>query len=96
MSSLSSRAFKSTNHHRMSSNLHTTQNQGGGDKKAGFPYQVGRISWTYIALDACDPAHDHCYLLGCYNTNRGPLANITRPIGSTYTPNTYFHIPGTR
>jgi len=23
-------------------------------------------------------------------------ANISRPIGSTYSPNTYFHIPGAR
>lgn len=26
------------------------QNQGGGDKKAGFPYQIGRSSWSTIAL----------------------------------------------
>ena len=25
-----------------------TQNQGGGDKKAGFPYIVGRGAWTNI------------------------------------------------
>ena len=28
----------------------TNQNQGGGSKKAGFPYLVGRDSWTSIAL----------------------------------------------
>ena len=28
----------------------TNQNQGGGDKKAGLPYQVGRSSWTSIAF----------------------------------------------
>lgn len=26
------------------------QNQGGGEKKAGFPYMVGRDSWTSIAF----------------------------------------------
>lgn len=26
------------------------QNQGGGDKKAGFPYIVGRTQWTNIAF----------------------------------------------
>jgi hypothetical protein len=28
----------------------TNQNQGGGSKKAGFPYLVGRDSWTSIAF----------------------------------------------
>jgi hypothetical protein len=28
----------------------TNQNQGGGPKKAGFPYQVGRDSWTSLAF----------------------------------------------
>jgi hypothetical protein len=28
----------------------TNQDQGGGSKKAGFPYLVGRDSWTSIAL----------------------------------------------
>ena len=28
----------------------TNQNQGGGNKKAGFPYLVGRDSWTSIAI----------------------------------------------
>ncbi len=27
------------------------QNQGGGNKKAGFPYIVGRDSWTSIAFN---------------------------------------------
>ena len=28
----------------------TNQNQGGGSKKAGFPYIIGRSSWSSIAL----------------------------------------------
>lgn len=28
----------------------TNQNQGGGNKKAGLPYLVGRDSWSSIAL----------------------------------------------
>lgn len=28
----------------------TNQNQGGGSKKAGLPYLVGRSSWSSIAL----------------------------------------------
>lgn len=26
------------------------QNQGGGERKAGLPYQVGRDSWTSVTL----------------------------------------------
>lgn len=28
----------------------TNQNQGGGDKKAGFPYQIGRGSYSSVFL----------------------------------------------
>ena len=28
----------------------TNQNQGGGNKKAGLPYLIGRESWSSIAL----------------------------------------------
>ena len=28
----------------------TNQNQGGGNKKAGLPYLIGRDSWSSIAL----------------------------------------------
>ena len=28
----------------------TNQNQGGGNKKAGLPYLVGRESWSTVAL----------------------------------------------
>lgn len=91
-----SNIFRSSNRSQLSSGVYTTQNQGGGSKKAGFPYQIGRSTWTSVAFHSTDPVHGHCYLLGCYNTNRGKNASISRPIGSVYSPNTYFHIPGTR
>jgi len=34
--------FSSSSRNLMGSNVQTVQNQGGGQKKAGFPYQVGR------------------------------------------------------
>ena len=34
--------MRSSNHNRMGSNAFTDQNQGGGSKKAGFPYMIGR------------------------------------------------------
>jgi len=42
--------FSASNHARMFSNAITDQNQGGGDKKAGFPHMIGRDSWTSIYL----------------------------------------------
>jgi hypothetical protein len=34
----------------MGSNVNTVHNQGGGSKKAGLPYQIGRGSWDSIYL----------------------------------------------
>lgn len=88
--------FRSSSKAQMGSSVYTTQNQGGGSKKAGFPYQIGRETWTSIALRSTDPAQGHCCQLTKLQVNLFPNANQSRNIGSTYTPNTYFHIPGTR
>jgi hypothetical protein len=82
--------FRGSNKAQMGSNTMTVQNQGGGKKKAGFPYQVGRTQHTAIAFSE-QPG------LGNLNFMRRNAftANISRPIGSTYSPNTYFVIPGT-
>jgi hypothetical protein len=73
------------------------QNQGGGSKKAGFPYQVGRDSWASIAINTCNPKVMalKCCSLAKYNKTVMPMANFSRPIGSTTQSNTYYHIPGT-
>ena len=71
------------------------QNQGGGSKKAGFPYQVGRSSASTVAFNMVDPAHGHCCKLSSFNTNIFPLARISRPIGTPYRANyNKFHIAG--
>jgi hypothetical protein len=61
-----------------------TQNQGGGDKKAGFPYQIGRESWTSIFLNTCDPAsftlNRTCCSLKDYNKTL-VFATPSRPLG---------------
>jgi hypothetical protein len=44
------------------------QNQGGGNKKAGFPYQVGRGWQTSIAFDNTNVATGHCCNLKSYQT----------------------------
>lgn len=95
MPSISKRAMSSTNGSRMQSSAITNQSQGGGSKKAGFPYQVGRSTWTSIAFNAVDPVHGKCCKLNAFQMTF-TKSSVSRPIGSTYTPNTYFHIPGTR
>ena len=71
------------------------QNQGGGDKKAGFPYQVGRIMWTSIALGTY-PFSPHCCTLKNLQTLRFTVQpNISRPIGSTLQPTPYWRVTGT-
>lgn len=60
------------------------QNQGGGDKKAGFPYQVGRTSWTNIHMGVSN----YGFALGkkrcCTRTelmNTSVIASFSKPIG---------------
>ena len=75
----------------------TNQAQGGGSKKAGFPYQVGRSSWTSVVLNTADPISGRCCSLRKMQMNLFPrAANISRPIGATSAANSYFSIPGTR
>jgi len=71
------------------------QKQGGGNKKAGFPYQIGRSWRTSIAFDSTDPVHGHCLKLSCTQMNLFPNARPSRPIGSTSQYVKYWHIPGT-
>ena len=91
-------AFRSSNRSSMGSNVYTNQNQGGGDSKAGFPYQVGRDSWASIAFGTCNPtAASGCATLKCLQfTSNARRASDSRPIGSTSATNRYFHIPGAR
>ena len=54
------------------------QNQGGGSRKAGFPYIVGRYSWTthYFAQHHLDRP------LVVFRMNTRPDARPSRPVGS--------------
>ena len=53
-------AWSNSNRSRLLSNVNTTQNQGGGEKKAGFPYQIGRDSWASIFINSVDPINGRC------------------------------------
>lgn len=63
-----------SNRAAMGSTAITDQNQGGGNKKAGFPYQVGRESWSSIAIE-------NQTLQFAMNT-KFPLACVSRGVGS--------------
>jgi hypothetical protein len=62
-----------SNRSTMGSNAITDQNQGGGEKKAGFPYQVGREHFTSIFITPTS--------LKVVNNTKLPLANFSRNIG---------------
>jgi hypothetical protein len=51
------------------------QPQGGGSKKAGFPYQIGRTTWSSIFIDN----QSRSTLI----MTKNPNVRISRPMGST-------------
>lgn len=57
------------------------QNQGGGEKKAGFPYQIGRDHWASIFIGGVDPVHGHCCGLNGYKQTLVFTKNTVRPVG---------------
>lgn len=69
----------------------TNYNTGGGNKKAGFPYQVGRNSWVSIAMGASSLINGRCCTLRRANTNLFPLARQSRPIGVSPTAISYWN-----
>jgi hypothetical protein len=93
-----SSAFRSSNRSSMGSNVYTSQQQGGGNKKAGFAYQVGRDSWSNIYINGSAPvlSKGGCCSLKSLQFTSNPKVSQSRSIGSTTNTNRYFHIPGTR
>jgi hypothetical protein len=68
----------------------TNENQGGGSKKAGLPYQVGR-NWHFLSFMT---EHESANTLSVLRVTRN-RANLSRPVGSWTNGNTYWRIPGT-
>lgn len=69
------------------------RNTGGGSKKAGFPYMVGRGYLSSIYLNGNGPVSGKCCKIDIMNqVMRG--SSISRPIGRTGN-SVYWHIPGT-
>jgi len=74
----------------MGSNAVTDGPQGGGEKKAGFPYQIGRPAASYHGPRG--PPAPLARPLKVWNTTL-VFSNITRPIGNSATNVTYWHMP---
>lgn len=55
------------------------QNQGGGNKKAGLPPQVGKTQWSYIEMQYS--AGKCPVTISNYSVMRYPQSCISRPIG---------------
>ena len=56
--------------------------QGGGDKKAGLPYQIGRESYTSVIMNSTDPVYGSCCTLKNYMTMKfTPSKFKPRPVG---------------
>jgi len=55
--------------------------QGGGEKKAGFPYQVGRTSWSNVFIGGVKPATGRCCKLSGFQQTLVFTKNTVRPLG---------------
>ena len=75
--------FSTSYRSAMGSNAVTDQNQGGGNKKAGFPGMIGRDSWTSIAIGSCEPVYGRCCSLKKMSTLSFTNRNVNQslPIG---------------
>jgi hypothetical protein len=75
-------AWSNSNKTQMLSNVSTVKNQGGGAKKAGLPYQIGRESWTSRFFHSTDPINGRCCNLKKIGTTMVFTKNTIRPIGN--------------
>ena len=58
--------------------------QGGGDKKAGLPYQIGRESYTSVIMNSTDPVSGSCCTLKNYMTMKFSSTKFfPRPVGAS-------------
>lgn len=58
------------------------QSTGGGSKKAGFPYQIGRGWYTSIIMNSTDPVSGSCCTLKNYMTmSFTPSGRVYRGVG---------------
>ena len=72
-----SRIFCGSNHAQMGSNTITVQNQGGGSKKAGLPYQIGREYMTNNHFNKRNGINNLSFMMKPYNVATGILNSTT-------------------
>jgi hypothetical protein len=70
----------SSSRYTVGSNAITDQNQGGGSKKAGFPYIIGRDHWASRFIHGCEPIKGNCCDLKSYQKTLVFTKNTVRPI----------------
>jgi hypothetical protein len=76
-------------------NITINQNQGGGSKKAGLPYQIGRESYTSVIMGNTNVVNGHCCTLNSYMTMPFTTPSQSRPIGGIVNgARDYYKIPG--
>ena len=69
------------------SSSRTNINSGGGNKKAGFPYQIGRSSWVSQDINSCNiTSSAKCCGLKQLNTNPAWMPCVSRGIGRNFNP----------
>ena len=73
----------------------SNQNQGGGSKKAGLPYQIGRESYTSVIMGTTNVINGHCCTLKSFMTMPFTTPSQSRPIGGIVSgARDYYKIPG--
>jgi hypothetical protein len=71
----------SSSRYTVGSNAITSQKQGGGSKKAGFPYIIGRDHWASRFIRGCEPIRGNCCNLASLQKTLVYTKNYVRPIG---------------
>ena len=68
------------------------QNQGGGTAKAGSPSSPTKPALFYIALSVSQTSNTLFGVPGGLRYTVNPKVRQSRPMGSTLTPNPYWHM----
>jgi len=74
--------FSSSNRAGFISGYQITQNQGGGEKKAGLVPSVGNDSWSSIFRKITDPEHGRCCGKASLATTMVFTKNTVRPVNT--------------
>ncbi len=88
---LSRSAFSKSNRAAFVSGYQVTQNQGGGEKKAGLVPSVGNDSWSSLFRKVTSPVDGRCCSRNKMAQTLVFTRNLVRPTGSR--PSNYYSFP---